>query len=137
MSEKVMLNVRLDEKAEAELQLIQTRLGCDKSEAIRHALSVASQPPKPTPINISDGIKQEDVLLIKNMLSSISKTVGATHDLNSKTATYLTAKLDAIERRGVFAAEAAIMYAERDGLGDALADELEKIFAQIDAAKGV
>ncbi|WP_281184849.1 hypothetical protein [Trichlorobacter lovleyi] len=65
MSEKVMLNVRLDEKAEAELQLIQTRLGCDKSEAIRHALSVASQPPKPAPVNVSDGIKPEDILMLK------------------------------------------------------------------------
>ena len=136
MSEKTVITVRLDDDETMQMEHIMERENCDRVTAIRHALSVASQPRKPAPVNVSDGIKTEDILLIKNMLSGITKTVGATHDLNNKTAAYLTAKLDTIERRVVFAAEAAIIYAERDGLGDNLADEVTIAFAQIDAAKG-
>lgn len=44
MSEKVMLNVRLDEKTEAELQLIQERFECDKTEATRRAIAALAAP---------------------------------------------------------------------------------------------
>lgn len=65
MAEKQILSVRIDDETSDALTSLMERENCDRVTAIRHALSVASQPPKPAPVNVSDGIKPEDVLILK------------------------------------------------------------------------
>ena len=86
MAEKTILSVRIDEETGEALTTLMERLGCEKSEAIRHALLVASKPPKPVAIQTENVIKAEDILVIKNMVAEANKSIRSLHNYNSKTA---------------------------------------------------